>query len=185
MASKLIGRFSGFEQDIAALEAQVKCALMQAGTALQDDMKVCLHEHIDSDVYGAFEPAAYVRRGDDGGLSDMEKNTSSSPPPSEFGGGVTVRLDYTPDGQTDGMGRELTVHADGDSLIGRIEHRTPDYNRNRIRSPGDRPFFRNFVQEMVDGGRAEETLVRAMNAVVPSLGVTADGSVIREEDDWR
>ena len=185
MASKLIGRFSGFEQDIAALEAQVKCALMQAGTALQDDMKVCLHEHIDSDVYGAFEPAAYVRRGDDGGLSDMEKNTSSSPPPSEFGGGVTVRLDYTPDGQTDGMGRELTVHADGDSLIGRIEHRTPDYPRPPHRSPGDRPFFRNFVQEMVDGGRAEETLVRAMNAVVPSLGVTADGSVIREEDDWR
>lgn len=137
MASKLIGRFSGFDQDIAALEAQVKCALMQAGTALQDDMKVCLHEHIDSDVYGAFEPAAYVRRGDDGGLSDIEKNTRSSPPPSEFGGGVTVRLDYTPDGQSDGMGRELTVHADGDSLIGRIEHRTPDYNWNRIRSPGD------------------------------------------------
>ena len=52
MASKLIGRFSGLEQDISALEAQVKCALMQAGTALQDDMKVCLYEHIDSDVYG-------------------------------------------------------------------------------------------------------------------------------------
>lgn len=39
MASKLIGRFSGFEQDMAALEKQVKYALTQAGTALQDDMK--------------------------------------------------------------------------------------------------------------------------------------------------
>lgn len=39
MASKLIGRFSGLEQDISALETQAKCALMQAGTALQDDMK--------------------------------------------------------------------------------------------------------------------------------------------------
>ncbi len=39
MASKLIGRFSGLEQDISALETQVKCALMQTGTALQDDMK--------------------------------------------------------------------------------------------------------------------------------------------------
>ena len=45
MTSKLIGRFSGFEQDIAALEKQVKYALTQAGTALQDDMKVCLRSN--------------------------------------------------------------------------------------------------------------------------------------------
>ena len=185
MASKLIGRFSGFEQDMAALEKQVKYALTQAGTALQDDMRDCLREHIDNDVYNAFDPAAYVRRGDDGGLSDMEKNTRTSPPPSEFGGGVMVQLDYTPDGQTDGIGRELTVHTDGDSLIGRIEHRIPDYDWNRVRYPDDRSFFHNFVQEMVDNGRAEKTLVRAVNAVAPSWGVTADGGVIRENDDWR
>lgn len=79
MASKLIGRFSGFEQDMAALEKQVKYALTQAGTALQDDMRDCLREHIDNDVYNAFDPAAYVRCGDDGGLSDMEKTPAPLP----------------------------------------------------------------------------------------------------------
>ena len=41
------------------------------------------------------------------------------------------------------------------------------------------------LSEMTDGGRAEETLVRAMNGADPTLGMAADMGVIREEDDWR
>ena len=71
---------------------------------------------------------------------------------------------------------------DGDDLINRIEKKDPEYNWRR--KPPKRPFFRNFVEEMLDG-RAEETLVRAMNGADPTLGMAADMGVIREEDDWR
>ena len=183
MASRLVGQFSGFEKDMAALEKQVKDALLSAGTALQEDMKSCLAEHINADVYEAYEPAAYVRREHKGGLLDMNKNTSESPQPQEIGGNVVIQLNYEPSGDTDGNGEYIDPHVDGDVLIERIERREPDYNWNRVRDPGDRPFFRNFVEEMLDG-RAEETLVRAMNGAEPALGLTESG-MIREEDDWR
>ena len=51
--------------------------------------------------------------------------------------------------------------------------------------PENRPFFHNFVEEMIEGQRAESTLVAAMNAADPSLGVVADGGIIREDEDWR
>ena len=184
MAARLVGQFSGFEQDVATLEKQVKGALLSAGTVLQEDMKSCLSEHINADVYEAYEPIAYVRRGSKGGLLDMGKNTSESPQPQEIDGNVVIQLNYEPSGDTDGNGEPIDPHVDGDALIGRIERREPDYNWNRVRSPEDRPFFHNFVEEMLDG-RAEETLVRAMNGADPTLGMAADMGVIREEDDWR
>ena len=70
-------------------------------------------------------------------------------------------------------------------MINRIEKSDPDYNWNRMRRPENRPFFRNFVEEMIEGQRAENTLVAAMNAANPTLGLAADGNIIRENEDWR
>lgn len=181
MASKLIGRFSGFEADLAALEAQVKNAFRASRKALADDMRLCLQDHVEYDVYSKFQPTEYVRRGENGGLADMQ--SSATVYSDERDGGMNLTLLYHPSGAVDGEGNNVDPHVDGDDLITRIEKKDPEYNWRR--KPPKRPFFRNFVQEMVDGGRAEETLVRAMNAAVPSLGVTADGSMIREEEDWR
>lgn len=188
MATKIVGKFSGFDADLAALEAQVKTAALHAGTILQEDMRACLTEHIVDDVYDAYDPDYYTRRLSDGGLLDIPKNTAGSPPPFVSGDGVEIELQYEPDGATDGNGRALDPHLDGDELIGRIEKKDPDYDWPTDRVGGksllpERPFFRNFVEEMI-GGRAEKTMVFGMNAADPALGVAADGGVVRESEDW-
>lgn len=184
MATKIVGKFSGFDADLAALEAQVKTAALHAGTILQEDMRACLTEHIVDDVYDAYDPDYYTRRLSDGGLLDIPKNTAASPPPFVSGDGVEIELQYEPDGATDGDGNEIDYHVDGDGLINRIEKKNPPYNWRmaNTRIPA-RPFFRNFVEEMI-GGRAEKTMVFGMNAADPALGVAADGGVVRESEDW-
>ena len=181
METQLVGRFSGFEQDVAALEKQVKNAFRASRQALADDMRLCLQDHVEYDVYSKFQPIEYVRRGEDGGLADMK--ASATVYSDERDGGMNLTLRYQPGGAEDGDENEIEPHVDGDDLINRIEKKDPEYNWRR--KPPKRPFFSNFVQEMIDGGRAEETLVRAMNAANPALQVAESGGVIREEDDWR
>lgn len=38
---------------------------------------------------------------------------------------------------------------------------------------------------MIEGWRAENTLVASMNAVDPTLSVVVDGNITRENEDWR
>lgn len=181
MAAKIVGKFSGFEQDVAVLENQVKNAFRASRQTLADDMRLCLQDHVEYDVYSKFQPIEYVRRGESGGLADM--SATATVYSDERDGGMNLTLLYQPSGAADGEGEPVDPHVDGDDLIDRIEKRDPEYNWTR--KPPKRPFFSNFVQEMIDGGRAEETLVRAMNAAEPTLGMAADMGVIREEDDWR
>lgn len=180
MAMKIVGKFSGFEADLAALEMQVKNAFRASRKALADDMRECLQDHIEVEVYDAFQPTEYVRREGNGGLYDMK--ASATVYSDERDGGMNLTLLYQPSGATDGEGNEIEPHVDGDDLINRIEKRNPPYNWRR--KPDARPFFRNFVEEMI-GGRAEKTMVYGMNAADPTLNVAADGGVERESDDWR
>lgn len=180
MAAKIVGKFSGFEQDVAVLENQVKNAFRASRQTLADDMRLCLQDHVEYDVYSKFQPIEYVRRGESGGLADM--SATATVYSDERDGGMNLTLLYQPSGAADGEGEPVDPHVDGDDLIDRIEKRDPEYNWTR--KPPKRPFFRNFVEEML-GGRAEETLVRAMNGADPTLGMAADMGVIREEDDWR
>ncbi len=178
--AKLVGQFSGFEQDITALEKQVKNAFRASRSALADEMRQCLREHVVEDVYAAFQPEEYVRREDNGGLLDM--SASATVYSDERDGGMNLTLLYSPSGATDGEGEPVDPHVDGDDLINRIEKKAPEYNWRR--KPKKRPFFSRFVEEMLDG-RAEETLVRAMNGADPTLELTEDMGMIRDEDDWR
>lgn len=178
--AKLVGQFSGFEQDMAALEKQVKDAFRASRPALAEEMRQCLREHVEEDVYAKVQPTKYVRREDNGGLIDM--SASATVYSDERDGGMNLTLLYHPSGATDGEGESIDPHVDGDDLINRIEKKDPEYNWRR--KPKKRPFFRNFVEEML-GGRAEETLVRTMNGADPTLGLAADMGMIRDEDDWR
>ena len=180
MATKIVGKFSGFDADLAALEKQVKDAFRTSRKALADDMRLCLQAHVEADVYEAFQPTEYVRRREDGGLADMQ--ASATVYSDERDGGMNLTLLYQPSGATGGEGNEIDPHVDGDDLINRIEKKDPAYNWRR--KPPKSPFFSNFVEEML-GGRAEETLVRAMNTADPSLELAEDTGMIREEDDWR
>ena len=178
--AKLVGQFSGFEQDMAALEKQVKDAFRASRPALAEEMRQCLREHVVEDVYDKLVPEEYVRRRGTKGLADM--NASATVYSDERDGGMNLTLLYHPSGATDGEGESIDPHVDGDDLINRIEKKDPEYNWRR--KPKKRPFFRNFVEEML-GGRAEETLVRTMNGADPTLGLAADMGMIRDEDDWR
>lgn len=178
--AKLVGQFSGFEQDMAALEKQVKDAFRASRPALAEEMRQCLREHVEEDVYAKVQPTKYVRREDNGGLIDM--SASATVYSDERDGGMNLTLLYHPSGATDGEGESIDPHVDGDDLINRIEKKDPEYNWRR--KPKKRPFFRNFVEEML-GGRAEETLVRAMNGADPTLELAEDMGMIRDEDDWR
>lgn len=178
--ARLVGQFSGFEQDMAALEKQVKDAFRASRPALAEEMRQCLREHVEEDVYAKVQPTKYVRREDNGGLIDMSANATVYS--DERDGGMNLTLLYHPSGATDGEGESIDPHVDGDDLINRIEKKDPEYNWRR--KPKKRPFFRNFVEEML-GGRAEETLVRTMNGADPTLGLAADMGMIRDEDDWR
>lgn len=178
--AKLVGQFSGFEQDMAALEKQVKDAFRASRPALAEEMRQCLREHVVEDVYDKLVPEEYVRRRGTKGLADM--NASATVYSDERDGGMNLTLLYHPSGATDGNGEPINPHVDGDDLVNRIEKNDPAYNWGR--RPKNRPFFRNFVEEMLDG-RAEETLVRAMNGANPTLELAEDTGMIREEDDWR
>lgn len=49
--ARLVGQFSGFDQDVAALEKQVKDAFRASRPALAEEMRQCLREHVVEDVY--------------------------------------------------------------------------------------------------------------------------------------
>lgn len=177
----MVGSFSGFEEDVAALEAEVKSAFRSSRKALADDMRACLQDHVYADVYEKLTPYEYVRRGENGGLADMQ--ASATVYSDERLGGMELTLLYQPDGSQDGERKPIDKAVSGDDLINRIEKKNPEYNWTR--KPKKRPFFRSFVEEMIEGRRAEDTLVAAMNAADPALGLAADGDITRESDDWR
>lgn len=178
---EMVGAFSGLEEDLAALETELKNAFRASRKALADDMRSCLEDHIEADVYDEFQPREYVRRRDSGGLSDMQANTTVYS--DERLGGMELTLLYQPDGSRDGEGNEIENAVSGDDLVNRIEKKDPEYSWRR--KPKKRPFFRNFVKEMIEGRRAEDTLVAAMNAADPALEIAADGDMTRESEDWR
>lgn len=161
---------TGLDADIAALKKELLNAMAAAMPTLKDDMESCLSEHIKSDVYDVFSPREYVRRGENGGLADIEG--SSFFDVRQNG----IRMVYMPSGESDQVESPLS----GDELIGRIENKQPDYNWSR--KPGKRPFFRNFVHEMITSGRAERSLVNAMNQIAKDFVITADG-VSTDADD--
>lgn len=179
MATRLVGQFSGFDEDIAALETQVKNAFRASRQTLANEMRQCLREHVVEDVYDQFRPRSYVRRRGAKGLADM--NAYATLYSDERDGGMNLTMLYSPSGATDGNGSPIEPHVDGDDLIRRIEEKDPEYNWKD--KPDERPFFHNFVEEMI-GGRAEQTLVSTMNAADPTLGLVESGGMTREGADW-
>ena len=178
MKISLSASVTGLDEDLAALEKKFMGAMAAAMPALREDMADCLAEHVQGDVYGNWEPSEYHRRGVHGGLADVKDSFFTD-------GSDFVMLDYEPSGETDQVKKGMWI--DGDALIGRIEKRDPDYNWNRENppyKPQERPFFSRFVTEMIEDGRAERTLVEAMNRAVQGLDITTDGvSTVRDGDE--
>ena len=165
---------TGLDEDISALEKEIANAMAAAMPELKKDMANCLAEHVQGDVYEKFEPSEYVRRGESGGLIDIDGSSFFDVRRNG------VRMIYLPSGESEQVKDENQI--DGDALIGRIENKRPEYDWRR--KPGKRPFFTKFVTEMVEDGRAERTLVDAMNRTAPTLDVRTDGaSTVRDGDE--
>lgn len=164
---------SGFEE----IEKEAKrlftvSVARELSNAVYADMKAALEDHIREDVYREYTPKknGYERRSKDPrrGVSllasvEDEAYTKQLDPLDYTTGNVIAGLSYEPTGEHKDNWR--WSDANGDELIGRIEKKDPKYNwEPRDGSLKERPFWQNFVTEMIEGGRfarvVEEELKR-------------------------
>jgi len=97
--------------------------------------KGALQSHIQTDVYDKWNPTTYVRTGAIIDMGTSVRQTVTS-------GEMTLR--YLPDGSSE----QWRNPTSGDELIGRIESGSGYEWRKH---PGPRPFWKAFVDEMIDG----------------------------------
>ena len=125
-----------FVEALKNTEPQITAAMESVAAVA----KSALRSHIQSDVYDKWNPTVYQRTGAILNMGESVRETVSS---SE----MTLR--YLPDGSSD----QWKSPVGGDALVGRIESGSGYEWR---RHPGPRPFWKSFVDEMVDGVFASE-----------------------------
>jgi len=161
-------------QDLAAFKIELTKRSAAAMDEVGADMQSALAKHIETDVYAAYSPKLYERRGMDGGLVAQAMTAKI------YNHGAGVSIEYKPDGMHPKVPGWNKVH--GDDLIGRIEKHSPEYNwLPKNKTIPNRPFWQNFVSEMVDDGTAEYYYAAAMRR--QGEDVTEDGAIVREAND--
>lgn len=146
----------------------------QAGlTVIGSELTKQLQRHIQQDVYSAYEPQAYIRRGADGGIISDDfmytKKDSNS-----------LTFIYQPKGYNPHFPNSKYV--DGDKLINAIEN--SDYTWGGTDGIPKRPFWNKFVDEAISPhGWIEKLFVRSMNQSEPELKVRRDGRIERDGND--
>lgn len=169
----------------AWLQAEMKPKMTKALLSLRDDMRESLSEHVVKDVYQKYSPAEYARREMNGGLQAQALNAESHANASPDGSSYRIYISFSPNGNhpderswaEDGVS---PVH--GDDFIGRIEKKNPRYSYPpRHKNLPYRPFWKNFVSDMVDAGLAEYFFARSMRE--QGEDVIEDGSIVREPND--
>lgn len=151
-------------------------------------MKETLEHRIEEDVYKEYRPHVYPRRSEHPGygvaLNDMEKTVTLFP--KSIPGKAEVTFVYQPSGEHSGTfgdfydeNKLLRLHkkasdpikpnpVHGDDLIRRIETgRGYDYHpssKDRHPFTEPRPFWGNFVSEMLEGGEFDRAVTDAFRA---------------------
>lgn len=175
------------DKDLAVILAQFQCAANRTLDELNSAMLNTLARHIEKDVYdeSVYYPKVYKRRSENFSLGTPLNNVSVNAKP--LVDHMRAGIDYQPTGEHAvkkwGGVEGRWGRADGDRLIARIEKLSPPYTWGQDKVPA-RPFWQNFVTEMVEGGEAERTFFSAMDRQGPDWHLEADGSgVIREDED--
>lgn len=155
-----------------ALRASTLHAVQRAETDLKD--------HIQNDVYNKWEEGEYVRRKENGGIIDVNRYATALPGDKDFlamDGNLEYNavLTYLPKGDSP----QWEEPADGDELIARIESQNPPYELPK--HPGNRPFWRYFMQDMVLDGILAEHFAERLNAE-NGAGALFDKGVISRSD---
>lgn len=152
-------------------------SVYKALNAVADDMKEILVRRIEIDVYKAYpKPKQYKRRSKDTtrGIPLIDVKNNVWP----VNKGTTLVFDYAPTGE---HVRGDWHTADADDLIGRIEKKDPPYFPRAQAKVPPRPFWHNFVDEILENGLAERLFVNAMKA--NGEEVIETGDLIREPND--
>ena len=174
---------SGFDE----LEKEVFRALptgaqaKQLASAASQKMREVLAQHIEDDVYeGGYYPRMYLRRSEypSYGTSLKQQALEAKILPDQQGGNYVAGIEFLPSGEHANYEWDT---ADGDDLIGRIEHKSPMYTYYpKSGFIPDRPFFAQTVEELIDGGVLEDVVVQELQMM--GYDVTKEG-IIRESDD--
>ena len=162
--------------------------MQRIAESVGNEMKDTLAHRIEEDVYKEYTPRVYPRRSEHPGygtpLDDMEKNVDLYP--KSIPGKAEITFSYKPNGSHSGTFGDfydekklLRIHkkasdpvkpnpVHGDDLIRRIETgRGYDYRpSSKAKHPftEPRPFWANFVAEMLEGGGFDGALKRAFRA---------------------
>lgn len=177
----------GLDAEMTAFKALLAQSLKKALTEVNADMQDLLKKHIETDVYKAYKPKVYERRSEDTSLgtplSDMRGNVAFKVTEAQIapqGVGAQTRFQYLPTGEHSVQAWSGT---DGDALIGRIERKSPLYHWGESKIP-ERPFLQNFFEELIEGGAAEEMLLKWLQLTGATLEVEpGGGGIVREPGD--
>lgn len=188
-----------------SIDADVKAELNKlhgiidgAAFNLGNVMMESLKKHIDKDVYEAWGPGEYPRRVDHPKLGTPLNDVSeNSFPIFDAPNDVfywRVGLDYLPTGVTSATTADLDPGnprydadnprllvpnpANGNELVEIIEKGLSSWPV----TPPKRPFWQNFVDEMIDGGALGSELIMQLRAQGVEIAGTYD-EVIREAGD--
>ena len=181
--------FTGIDDFDAQLRKFLNTLIYELDSAVSEtmlDAKDSLRKHIREDVYdeSVYSPKVYKRRSENDGLGTPldyleEPNARIIPPAGGNVNGnlvVTSRIYYNPTGEH----KYKKWHtADHNDLIGRIEKKEPRYTWGQNKVP-PRPFWQNFITEMVDNQELEKNFVRHMSG---KEDIVADGAIVEEISD--
>lgn len=159
------------EKEAGDIEAKIKRAVAIAVPQLGEYLKKALAEKIEENVYAKYDPEFYERRSENPSLgtplTDMEKNAELDI------SGNTITLTYLPTGEH--ANSSWGWHS-GDALIEWLEN---PYGRGAESVPG-RPFWDEFINEQILGGKAAKAFTDAINAADPTIALQP-GSVSIEQ----
>ena len=169
---KLTGADS-ISKEYKAFNTNVYKATQAGLTAVGSELTKQLQRHIQQDVYAAYTPSSYIRRGTNGGIIDSKYIKTSQRL-------MSVELSYEPSGYNPRY--PTSKYVDGDKLINAIEN--SDYTWVGTENIPERHFWNNFVDEAVGPhGWTENLFVRSMNQANPELQVKRDGQIQEDGND--
>ncbi|MCH5315495.1 MAG: hypothetical protein J1E81_06245 [Eubacterium sp.] len=169
---KLTGADS-ISKEYKAFNTKVYFATQAGLTAVGSELTKQLQRHIQQDVYSAYTPSSYIRRGTNGGIIDSKYMKTSV-------GKMSVELDYEPKGYNPRY--PTSAYVDGDKLINAIEN--SNYTWEGTDNIPERHFWNNFIDEVVSPhGWVEKLFVRAMNETNSDLEVRRDGHISADGND--
>ncbi len=162
--------------DFEVLTPRINKAVSAGLNAVSSDMSAVLKQHIELDVYAMYDPKVYLRR--------SENSSYGTPLNSDENIGATVIdntliFGYVPTGEHSLYDEEI----DNDDLIRVIElGKGYQWYVGKRKIP-PRPFWDNFVTDMIQGKQAEISFVGGMNNADKELNVIQTGQITADGNE--